>query len=89
MTKISPAPWKLKSNDWVGPYVEVSPQIAEVIEVQGRTLEERWANARLIAVAPELLSVLTRLVDAITTQSDIGELIADANVLISKVQGRE
>lgn len=61
------------------------------IKVERTPPEEHEANARLIAAAPELLSALDELVDALTAgyvpQKD-GSMLKEARALIARAGGR-
>lgn len=61
-------------------------------EIDGRPENERAANARLIASAPDLLQMVRNLVDLASVRGrldDYKALIADARSLIAKAEGRD
>lgn len=76
----TPGPWSIN-----GPYhiqADTEPSalpkvLAHIIQGYGVSLEEKIANARLIAAAPELLEALRELVIELldTTVNDRGELV--------------
>lgn len=68
-TKHTPGPW-IAHEDAIfqeKPHGEVSPLICDTINGRKFTGEERGANARLIAAAPELLDALQSLLARVSS----------------------
>ena len=92
-TTHTPGPWILQTED-NGRFVHVTDSATEGVRIaMQRTTEEGYANARLIAAAPELLAMLEKLVP---TPPDLGELdlgeednalLDEARALIAKAKG--
>jgi hypothetical protein len=68
-TKHTPGPWQ-SANTWVQGTREHSLAIVPLIARVNRANDAYEANARLIAAAPELLTTLKQLVQAIALHGD-------------------
>jgi len=70
--KHTPGPWRIDYNQgdiWIGPHINGGPEVLTVVNMPtrayaGPALQARIADARLIAAAPDLLSLLTEAVVA-------------------------
>lgn len=93
MSRHTPGPWALRPrSDWSAPIVQRGREGGFV--VQGLSPEAEDADARLIAAAPELLSVVLAvddLAERIDHEPDsaLGELVARARAAIAKATGAE
>jgi hypothetical protein len=86
-TQHTPDPWKSEEDGNNG--IEVVDQdlcvVAEIMPRYGDGVcDEDWANARLIAAAPELLAALQRIVKATFNYEDLTQPILDAQSVIAK-----
>lgn len=99
--KHTPGPWFFSGKHegcevrYVGTYPD-DRFCGELATLFGKDGEEQEANARLIAAAPELLDVLTRMVDQISDPLNaehqlgafvLGARIAEARAAIAKATG--
>lgn len=88
----TPVPWWV---DGPGEGIEVHATFGRTASVWGGggCGREAWANARLIAAAPELLAALKKLVDefdeAVDWIPEYMSLADDARMAIAKAEGRE
>lgn len=106
MTQAShtPGPWSLVDDEWDGIFVQVPQSHKFVCEVTATnpvyttpgydiSKEEALANARLIAAAPELLSLARKLLtvaeDWPMTKAYRSQLIEETKAVIAKVTGEE
>lgn len=64
--------------------IESDDTIPDSTGIHGNGLDEAWANARLIAAAPELLDALRRLTHPMASDQDLENALA----VIAKVEGR-
>lgn len=65
-TKHTPGPWQAQpETDYVPAQVSRLGEKAAIVDVFGDNREQRGANARLIAAAPELLLALRLMLDAV------------------------
>lgn len=70
-----------------GPRFLILPELSENCFVNGHTLEEYEANARLIAAAPELLEALKESLSYIENDRPGCLLIEDIKAVIAKAEG--
>lgn len=82
----TPGPWWV---DGPGEGIEVHATFGRTASVwgEGGCGREAWANARLMAAAPELLAALKRLVEYCNNHSDY-DAIGEADDAIAKAEGR-
>ena len=94
MSKYTPGPWLLNEDDAIV-YVVAGDEEPAICTTQNARIaslsfEKAVANARLIAAAPELLSVLKKtysLIDSvafISTEGDTIELMKEIRAVINK-----
>lgn len=94
----TPGPWRAVSGDDDPQYGEVEFACVEhprydAIEIctsrYGATVEEHFANARLIAAAPDLLAALSQIVRAVkyTSGVSLDFAVQEAEAAIAKVEG--
>lgn len=92
MSKHTPGPWKHHPQDYVGwvrgAWDEIVAGDRAVARVT-RHDSEGEANARLIAVAPELLKMLKELLFLAQLASEDKWIELEALKLIAKVEGKE
>lgn len=81
----TPGPWwvESKANDHA---LFVDNAYRSICQMTGLVNDERKANARLIAKAPEMYDILTRFTAAKHIW-DIDELVIDAAALIKEIDG--
>ena len=103
-TKHTPGPWFSTDNGWHGTVVThnspVTDHILQICAVQctgAKTLEEGKANARLLALAPELAEALRGLVKVIqeamppdyASQPYTASRLHAARAVLAKLEGGE
>lgn len=81
----TPGPWDVTPSGY-HVYDEHGNVTADCAQPDIGSLEERKANARLIAAAPELLAMVERLTDA-RENITRAETYRDARALIARVRG--
>jgi hypothetical protein len=58
----TPGPWRVENRGWWPEVVVSDTPRREITSIEGRSESEVFANARLIAAAPELLAALNEMV---------------------------
>lgn len=95
---ITPGPWEFNYNGGEAPTVIYAGELTDetfVAELcQGLPPMETWANARLIAAAPELLAALKAARDFIqgcscSSENAVCEVVEQCDEHIRKAEGRE
>lgn len=98
MNKHTPGPWTIREyQDYTGSGVEIAqsgsnPRLHIVRDIMGDNIEQSDANARLIAAAPELLTMLTRVMDEVMMSEEVFSKLApltlkQARDAINKAKG--
>lgn len=88
MNKYTPGPWKTVQKLNGGPAVEpVNEQAHFVICHMPFSSKTTWANAKLIAAAPELLEALEGIVDWISVHDKAADKYNAAKTAIAKAKG--
>lgn len=65
--------------------IEDDDSVPSSTRIRGNGLDEAWANARLIAAAPELLEALRNLTHPMASDDDLQHALA----VIAKAEGRD
>lgn len=98
MSEHTKGPWEFTASGvedfyWIS-QDKPGKRTVEIARVFTNTLsiEEAHANASLIAAAPELLSILKRIVDRATAPMSDGDItledVAEAREIIAKAEGK-
>lgn len=97
--KHTPGPWRVVADESAAqvtgfPCIEADGYTVVGLEGMYGDIETDFANARLIAAAPDLLDALADAVDAWETHCESGDMmqgdwVRDARAAIAKARGQE
>ena len=85
MSKHTPGPWKIKEGQF---YCAIRTDSGVIANMRYVGQVTNKANARLIAAAPELLSLLKRYRDETPIGHQPHMIAHEADVLIDKIEGK-
>lgn len=100
MTQHTPGPWRFEPTQHTDEaakigglwYIEDARDDYEVIAVLPRVHEkpgEAKANARLIAAAPEMLSLLRQILEDAWHEGPINDVLRNIRALLAKIKGKD
>lgn len=90
-TKFTPGPWSINEHEGkaicdVGLSIESDELFVAATYITGTdNSEEEYANARLIAAAPEMYELLTKILEGNIAYIENGSMFIDVDLLIKKI----
>lgn len=94
-TKHTPGPWRVAEamdgtmTEVMAGEIYIAPAVWQASAVWDRQQSEREANARLIAAAPEMLSLLQELIDIEGPQPGTSAWAEKVRATIAKARGEQ